>query len=123
MYGLTMSGPQMLFFSISHTLFPMVLAVFLSVPAGLAWLLQSGAALLLPSYRAKVGLASWALFLFAITLAIHTIALWGYESWSSNAMRVPVCLLGIALTCASLVAVLSNAGSARPPAQRLASEA
>jgi len=38
MYGLTMSGAQMLFFSIAHTMPFLVLAVWLAVPAGAVWL-------------------------------------------------------------------------------------
>jgi hypothetical protein len=50
LYGLTLRGTQMLFFSISHTMPFLLLAIFLSLPAGLAWFLQSVLALLAPKY-------------------------------------------------------------------------
>ncbi len=96
MYGLTMGGPQMLFFSISHTLAPMVLAVFLSFPTGLLWLAQTLAALAHLAYRAKVGVPTPSLAIFAVTLVTHTAALWTYESWSYvPALRVGICSVGL----------------------------
>ena len=41
LYGLTLRGPQMLFFTIAHAMPFLLVAMFLSVPAGLAWLAQS----------------------------------------------------------------------------------
>ncbi len=103
MYGLTISGPQMLFFSIAHTLVPMVLAVFLSFPTGLLWLAQTIAALALPAYRAKVGVPLPSLRIFAVTLSVHTAGLWTYDSWSYiPALRVALCSLGLLLTLVAL---------------------
>ena len=103
MYGLTMSEPQMLFFSIAHTLVPMVLAVFLSFPTGLLWLAQTIAALAHPIYRAKVGVPRPSLVIFTVTLSLHAAALWTYDSWSYiPALRVSLCSIGLLLTLVAL---------------------
>ena len=106
MYGLTLGGPQMLFFSIAHTLLPMVLAVYLSVPAGLLWLAQTLAALAFGSYRGKVRVPTASLAILAVTISTHSVALWFYEDWSGiSVLRIPVCLAGLCLTAAGLVTV------------------
>lgn len=49
MYGLTIRGSQMLFFSIVHTMPVVALLVFAAVPLGLIVLLWAGLGLLLPT--------------------------------------------------------------------------
>ncbi len=94
----------MLFFSIAHTLVPMVMAVFLSVPTGLLWLAQTIAALANTAYRAKVGVPLRSLLIFALTLSVHAIALWTYDSWSYRpTLRVAVCSFGLVLTLVALL--------------------
>ena len=99
MYGLTMSGPQMLFFSIVHTLPPLVLAVLLAVPTGAVWLAQSVVALVWPKYRSLVSISVWAAATFVVALASQAVLLVTYEEWSySSLARTPLCLLGLVLT-------------------------
>jgi hypothetical protein len=113
MYGLTMRGPQMLFFSISHTLFPMVLAVFLSVPSGILWLLQTLAALSSHRYREGLGIPVRSLLIFTVALSVHALLLGFYDFWSYvSALRVPLCVLGIVFT---VVAVRESWRQLRSP--------
>jgi hypothetical protein len=98
MYGLTLGGPQMLFFSISHTMFPLVLAVWLSIPAGLLWLTQTIAAITIPIYRSKVSVHRLTLAIFFTAICFHATALYCYGSWSMTALRVPICFIGRSLT-------------------------
>jgi hypothetical protein len=98
MYGLTLRGSQMLFFSISHNMLPLVLAVWLSVPMGFAWLAQSIFAAAFPSYRAKLAIPRRALLTFIVAIGFHATALSLYELWAVTVFRVPICLLGLALT-------------------------
>jgi hypothetical protein len=99
MYGLTLRGSQMLFFSIAHTMPPLVLAVFLSVPTGIAWLAQSAMALVHPAYRARLAIPQRPLVVFVAAIVVHAALLAGYGSWSGNAsLRVPLCVLGLVLT-------------------------
>ena len=119
MYGLTLGGPQMLFFSIAHTLAPMILAVFLSFPMGLLWLIQSVFALFVPHYRAKLGLHIPTLCLFAVSLSFHTLTLWFYDFWSdTSALRVAICCVGLVFSGAVVVLAwlqLRQAVQSTPP--------
>lgn len=98
MYGLTLRGSQMHFFTIAHTMLPLVLAVWLSVPAGVAWLSQSVAAIALPTYRAKLSIPLRTLHVFVVAICVHAGALAWYDSWSVTPLRVPICVLGLVLT-------------------------
>jgi hypothetical protein len=101
MYGLTMSGPQMLFFSIVHTMPLLLVAVLLAVPAGALWLVQSVVAMAWPKYRSLVCISVSTASTFAIALAVQAVLLASYEQWSySSAARTPLCLLGLVLTAA-----------------------
>jgi hypothetical protein len=99
MYGLTLRGPQMLFFSIVHTLPPAVLAVVLSAPMGILWLAQSVLALVHPAYRTRLAIPRLAHAIFVTVIAVQSVLLAEYESWANDAaLRVPLCVLGLALT-------------------------
>jgi hypothetical protein len=98
MYGLTLRGSQMLFFTIAHTMLPLVLAVWLSVPTGIAWLGQSIAAAVSPAYRAKLSLPRRTLLIFVVAICVHVGALSWYDLWSVTLLRVPICVLGLVLT-------------------------
>lgn len=98
MYGLTLRGSQMLFFTIAHTMLPLVLAVWLSVPAGIAWLSQSVAAIASRTYRAKLSIPRRTLLVFIVAICFHAVALAWYDSWSVTSLRVPICVLGLVLT-------------------------
>jgi len=99
MYGLTLSGPQMLFFSIAHTMPLLVLAVFLSVPMGIAWLVQSAGALIFSAYRERLTVPVKSLAVFTLAISFHSAFLATYETWSAiQEVRVPLCLLGLVVT-------------------------
>ncbi len=99
MYGLTLFRPQMLFFSIVHTMPLMVTAVLLSVPTGAAWLAQAALALVFKAYRTRLGLPRRPLVIFVVFIVAHAAALAGYDTWAWIALlRIPLCLLGLALT-------------------------
>jgi hypothetical protein len=96
MYALTASGPQMLFFSAAHTMPFLVLAVWLAFPAGAAWIIQSAAALLLATYRAKVQVPRSSALVFVVALALQAILLATYDKWSGSSLRVSICCIGLA---------------------------
>ena len=98
MYGLTLRGSQMLFFTIAHTMLPLVVAVWLSVPMGIAWLGQSAVAATSTSYRARLAVPRRALLAFIVAICFHAAALSWYGSWSVTSLRVPICLVGLLLT-------------------------
>lgn len=120
MFGLTLGGEQMLFFSIAHTFAPMVLLVFLSFPTGLAWLLQSITALTILRHRLSLGLSTTTLALFTACISFHAASLLAYETWSHQpATRVIVCLVGIASSVlvirTSWLLLRSKHGNVRSP--------
>jgi len=99
MYGLTLFRPQMLFFSIVHTMPLLVWAVLLSVPLGAAWLVQSAIALVFQAYRTRLGLPRRPLVIFVVFIVAHAALLVGYDYWAWIAvLRIPLCLLGLGLT-------------------------
>jgi hypothetical protein len=98
MYGLTLRGSQMLFFTIAHTMLPLVVAVWLSVPMGIIWLSQSAVAAATTSFRARIAVPLRALLVFIVAICFHAAALSWYGSWSVTSLRVPICLVGLLLT-------------------------
>lgn len=113
MYGLTLRGSQMLFFTIAHVMPPLLILVALALPFMAALVLQSLTALAMDRYRRKLGLSALTLTLVAATVTAQGVALWTYGTWSVNSnLRVPVCLLGIAslgITISRLVIDLLSA--------------
>ena len=98
MYGLTLWGAQMLFFSIVQTMPLMVLVILFSSVFYVAWFFQSVAALAFAKYRGNLSSPAPVIAFFAVALAIHAALLIWYEDWSYNdAIRVVICLFGIAL--------------------------
>lgn len=100
LYGLTLRGEQMLFFSISHTMPFLLIAILLCLPFGLAWLIQSLAALFVPSYASAIAVSRRSLLIFASVVAVHATLWFMYETWSAGPFRVGLCLLGIVGTAA-----------------------
>ena len=99
MYILTLSGPQMLFFSIAHTLVPLALLVFLSFPLGIVWMVQSVAGVLSPNYAERLQLPKDVLVFFAGVTLLQTAALIGYDEWANSSARLVVCVAGIVMAC------------------------
>jgi hypothetical protein len=98
MYGLTLMGAQMLFFSIMHGMPYMVLMILFSSIFYAAWFLQSVAALAFAKYRDKLGIPVTESAYFATALATHAALLIWYEEWSYyDASRIATCLFGIVL--------------------------
>lgn len=122
MYGLTLRGPQMLFFSIAHTMFLLVLAVWLSVPLGLAWLAQSAIAVVYPPYQAKLSVSRRTLAVFIVAIGFHAAALAWYGSWSITEVRVPICLFGMLLTALVVRDAWRELRSTSPRARLLVTE-
>ncbi len=113
MYGLTLFGPQMLFFSIAHTMPLAVLLVVLAVPFMLALFVQSAIGLGRPTYRARMGVTKRALLAVVVYFPIHALLLGTYEIWSPTPFRVPLCLSGLALMAAASTALAMGSGEAR----------
>jgi hypothetical protein len=108
MYGLTLGGSQMLFFSIVHTMPWVALLVVAAFPLGLIALLWALLALALPTLGDRLALSGAALISIAGYLMVHAALLAAYETWSSAFMRVPICILGIALLGGSAIVFASS---------------
>lgn len=99
LYGLTLFGPQMLFFSVAHTMPLVLIAIYLAVPLGGLWLLQSAAALLSHRYRKAVCLDTYSAQVFMSALALEALLLLTYQFWSLQPLaRIPLCIIGLVLT-------------------------
>jgi len=96
MYLLTLQGPQMLFFSIIHTMPLMVILVLVGVLALALWMVQSAVALALPRYGAVLGVTTSALAAFVLLPGLHLALLFWYDGWSSSSLRIAISLLGLA---------------------------
>jgi|RhiMethySRZTD1v2_1073278.scaffolds.fasta_scaffold2642261_1 hypothetical protein len=114
MYGFTLIGPQMLFFSIVHTMPLLVFVVLLSIPTGIAWLAQSALALVHAGYRDRLAVPRRPLVVFATFIVAHAVLLVGYDSWSRTSLRVPLCLLGLTLTSLAVREAWVWLSSAKP---------
>lgn len=113
MYGLTLSGPQMLFFSIVHTMPMALIVVMLAGPFMLAVFLQSALALGRPDIRERMGISKPALLAVVIYFPMHALFLGSYDVWSVTPFRIPLCVLGIALFGAALIAVATGSRRSR----------
>ena len=99
LYGLTLFGPQMLFFSVAHTMPLVLIAIYLAVPLGGLWLVQSAAALLSHRYRKAVCLDIYSAQVFMSALALEALLLLTYQFWSQQPLaRIPLCTIGLVLT-------------------------
>jgi hypothetical protein len=94
MFGLTLGGPQMLFFSISHALPPLFLLVLLAVPSFAIWTLTTAISLFTSSVRSALRLTFGTNAVLLAAQLIQVLCLVAYEAWSSSPVRVVVCLLG-----------------------------
>ena len=105
LYGLTLRGPQSLFHSIGQALLPLLFLVWLSIPVGAAWLFQSLWGVTSPDYRARLGMPQHALATIALAMGAQAAALLTYSRWADSGLRVPICVVGLALTVLGLRAV------------------
>lgn len=96
MYVLTLAGPQMLFFSIVHTMPIMVVAVLVGFVCLTLWGLQSLFALFMIGYRTRIGIPVKVLATVVFLGTLHGGLLWWYEKWSLSSLRLVVCFIGIA---------------------------
>jgi len=121
MYGLTLRGPQMLFFSVIHTMPTLVAVVLVSCLFFVVWLLLNCAALLSRAVRSALGVPVPLAGALAAFQLIHVGALASYESWSYvSLLRVPLCVLGLLLCGAALVLAIRGAVAPNPSIERTA---
>jgi hypothetical protein len=104
MYGLTLGGAQMLFFSIVHTMPLAVVLVIVALPAGLVVLVQAAVGYLRQDYRERLGMTKPAARTLVMFLVGHFAALVGYGVWAPmDYVRMAICIVGIALLAAAAV--------------------
>ena len=120
MYGLTLAGPQMLFFSVIHTMPVAIVLVLLAVPCTIVLLGQAVASYFFIRYRDRLGITQRAAVALAIFLSAHLIALLGYEVWSSSVLRVPICIGGFALFATAALYTVTALGNPYPPTSDVA---
>jgi hypothetical protein len=97
MYGLTLTGPQMLFFSISHA-HPFILTTVFVSSLFFIGLVGMNMLFLLPKPKRHVRLSSRTIAVILAIQLLHILALLSYEEWSAvNAIRIAVCFLGLFL--------------------------
>jgi hypothetical protein len=114
MYGLTLHGSQMLFFSISHTMPFIVLLVMMAFPLFTLWTLITATALLIEPLRKKVGIGIVEIGVLLGAQFTHILLLVMYESWSSSSLRILLCIVGwVAVIVWSLMAANWILGSQR----------
>jgi hypothetical protein len=107
MYGLTLRGEQMLFFSIIHTSPLLVLVVFIAVPLTVLVLGQALAAIFWSGYRARLGVRKGALAALAAFSSVHLVLLFTYGAWSRTEIRAPICVFSIVLLVTTVIAMLA----------------
>ena len=97
LYVLTLRGAQMLFFSIAHTMAPLLLVVLLSAIALAGWIAFSFGALLVPNLRNILAIPRRAHVMVVVAGLVHLSLFYWYENWSGlEALRIAICLAGIA---------------------------
>ena len=100
MYGLTLRAPQMLFFSIIHTMVWLPWVVLVGLCCLILWVIESATGIFLAGYREKIGLPARELVIIAGVAAFHLLLLFSYDLWSGSAARIAICVLGIsAMIC------------------------
>lgn len=118
MYGLTIIGPQMLFFSISHAL-PLILLVVLVSSLFFLALAALNILFLLPKLREKIQIPSLTLTIVLGVQLLHVSALLTYENWSSvPTIRIIVCILGLLLILAGILFGFLKVFASNPPLNR-----
>ena len=112
MYGLTLGGAQMLFFSIAHTMPLVLILVVLALPAGLLVLVQVTSACVSSDGRVRLGISKLAARVLAGFLLAHFVSLSAYDEWSSSGLlRVPICIAGILLTATTGILTAVSLGN------------
>ena len=95
MYGLTLGGAQMLFFSLAHGPgVALLLLVVLGIPLSLVWLVLSMVAIFAPGYRERVGVSRSTHRASVYMVGAHVLLLVTYDRWSASTWRVWLCILG-----------------------------
>jgi len=105
-YGLTLFGPQMLFYSIMHTAPVLVAAIFISVIFFLVLLLVNITLVAFPNLLLKVTVSNGVIKFFFLFQVIHIAALVAYEFWAHiPVLRVITATLGLVFVFYVLKAV------------------
>ncbi len=108
-YGLTLRGEQMLFYSVVHTMPITAMVVFLSVPVFLLWAAVNAGLLAAGGMREAAGVTPRQLRIFLRFQVAHAAALICYETCSGvAALRVIICLIGLWLLWTALTAAIGN---------------
>ncbi len=105
MYGLTIRGPQMLFFSISHGNAPVLLLVILGMLAAPLWVAQSLLALCRSGYTVRSMIPMSAHSIVVIAVGGHIALGTTYDAWSISSYRTLLCSIGFVLTAAMIYVV------------------
>lgn len=114
MYGLTLTGPQMLFYSITHAYPTILLVVLLSIPFFLLWGLFNIVSLFSSGFRSTVGVSVLLASVFFAFQVAHVFALFLYDSWSYvTSFRIATCVgyltfLGVVIVLAAVWALVPD---------------
>jgi len=95
MYGLTIFGSQMLFYSISHA-YPIIYSiVLLSLPFFFIIALFNITLVLLAAIKKNIIIPMHVISYVLTFQILHAIALVTYEYWALSGFRVIVCIIGL----------------------------
>lgn len=97
MFGLTLTGPQMLFFSVAHVLPIVLLMIWLAAPLFILWSGLTLAALAMTSTRQALAISIRQAAALLLGQALFGLAFLSYERWSNSPLRLVVCTVGIAI--------------------------
>jgi hypothetical protein len=106
MYWLTLHGPQMLFFSISHGAVIILMLVLPGALMAVPWVGQSMAALVSARYARRIAIPLAVHSTFIVAVGGHAILLATYQRWSTSDRRVWICIVGFILICSILYGVV-----------------
>ena len=92
MYGLTVFGPQMLFYSILHTMPILIVIVFLSAMFYLVLFILNIHSKLFSNIKWLEKSHLMALILMQF---LHVTLLVSYDFWAHSILRIPICIAGL----------------------------
>ncbi|WP_374434637.1 hypothetical protein [Inhella sp.] len=97
MFGWTLTGPQMLFFSVAHVLPIVLLMIWLAAPLFILWSGLTLAALARTRTRRALTLSIRQAAALLMGQALFGLSFLSYERWSHSPLRPVVCIVGIAI--------------------------
>ncbi len=94
LYGLTVFGSQMLFYSITHTMPTLVSVILLSVIFYMLLLIVN----VLSVFFTKLKIIDDTLLLIFIFMQVlHALLLFSYDYWATTIARIPICIVGLTM--------------------------